>query len=220
MKRIIDQVRPGRIAGAVISVCAAVCAVPMPKLLAEDILVVTEDETWISETAEDGADESWLQENVEDAARITGTYTVEDGWVQIPELGTDEETVYKQSGYETSDTTSTMTFSYLDTNYSVFEYEQLRDMLTNNLVYSNVNAQISASAVYTDAKDYLYILVCDDSAKDYRELYYYVVGDHRCFSIEVQEYRAEMEALKAADQETPGEAGQKIAQKFVWNTAG
>ena len=32
-----------------------------------------------------------------------------------------------------------------DTNYTAMEYEQLRDMLTNNLIYSSPNAAISVS---------------------------------------------------------------------------
>lgn len=153
----------------------------------------------------------------EDAQKQTGSYTVGDGWVKVEEDSTEETEVYRMSGSEALEETSTITLSYLDTNYSVLEYEQLRDMLTNNLMYSNVNAQISTSAIYTDAKDYLYILTADDSTLDYRELYYYVVGDQRCFSVAVREYRAEAEAQRAAKLETPEEAAQKIAREFTWN---
>ncbi len=147
----------------------------------------------------------------------TGTFTVEDGWAVDSSESTKDVTVYRQSAQMDAEETSTITCSYMDTNYSVLEYEQLRDMLTNNLLYSNVNAQISTSAVYTQAKDYLYILIVDDSAQSYRDLYYYVVGDYRCFSLEVKEYRAEAEQAKAAQLLTPQEVGQKAAESFVWN---
>lgn len=67
-------------------------------------------------------------------------------------------------------------------------------MLTNNAVYSNADAQISTSAAYTDAKDYLYMLTVEPSGVDYRDIYYYVVGDCRCFCVEVREYQAEADA--------------------------
>lgn len=147
----------------------------------------------------------------------TGTYTIESGWSVDDAASTPERTVYKQDGKVGQENTSTITCSYMDTNYSVLEYEQLRDMLTNNLLYSNVNAQLSSSAIYTDAKDYLYILIVDDAAAEYRDIYCYVVGDYRCFCAEVREYRAEADELRAQELKTPQEAGQKAAEGFVWN---
>jgi hypothetical protein len=147
----------------------------------------------------------------------TGTYTIEDGWSIDDASSTQEKTVYRRSDAQGADYMSTITCSYLDTNYSVFEYEQLRDMLTNNLLYTNVNAQISTSAIYTDAKDYLYIILVDDTAQDYRDTYCYVVGDYRCFCVAIQEYRDEAEQLSAQEQKTPQEVGQTVAEKFVWN---
>lgn len=154
-----------------------------------------------------------------DSENMTGSYDVPADWIKDSEESTDEENVYTFADYEDADATSTITCSYMDTNYSVMEYEQLRDMLTNNLIYSNVDAQISTSAVYTLAKDYLYILIVDDSARDYRDIYHYVVGDYRCFLVEVREYREEAELAKAQEQDTPQEVGQKIAEEFTWNTA-
>ena len=157
--------------------------------------------------------------NAAEEEKMTGTYTAAEGWIEDEEASTEEKTVYVQASAADADETSTITCSYIDTNYSVLEYEQLRDMLTNNLFYSNVNAQISTSAVYTLSKDYLYILIVDDSAKEYRDIYHYVVGDYRCFSVEVREYRAEAEAAKLLEEDTPQEAGQKIAEEFTWNTS-
>lgn len=156
---------------------------------------------------------------LEAGAPLTGTYTVVDGWSEDIEASDEEMQVYKQTSLVDQEDTSTITCSYLDTNYSVLEYEQLRDMLTNNLVYNNVDAQISTSAVYTKEKDCLYIVIVDDSAQEYREIYHYVVGDYRCFCVEVREYRAEAEAAKAQEIKTPQEAGQKMAEEFVWDTA-
>lgn len=155
--------------------------------------------------------------SAESSGSGTGTYSMEAGWSTDDAACTQDCTVYKQDAYIGQEGTSTITCSYLDTNYSVFEYEQLRDMLTNNLLYSNVNAQISASAVYTDAKDYLYILLVDDASQDYRNIYCYVVGDYRCFCVEVQEYRQEAENLQTQGLSTPQEVGQSTAEKFVWN---
>ena len=101
------------------------------------------------------------------------------------------------------DETSTISCSFIDTNYTAMEYEQLRDMLTNNLIYSSPNAAISVSGTYTDAKDYLYVLVADDSAQNYREIYYYVVGDLECFVAEVKEYRDEATAAQENMEDTP-----------------
>lgn len=157
--------------------------------------------------------------NAAEEEKMTGTYAAAEGWIEDEEVSTEEKTVYVQALAADADETSTITCSYIDTNYSVLEYEQLRDMLTNNLFYSNVNAQISTSAVYTLSKDYLYILIVDDSAKEYRDIYHYVVGDYRCFSVEVREYRAEAEAAKQLEEDTPQEAGQKIAEEFTWNTS-
>ncbi len=175
---------------------------------AEELIIYSEDSTVLDTT-----------DVTVSSAPLTGTYTVADGWTEDSEASTDEETVYKMSSLIGQTDTSTITCSYMDTNYSVLEYEQLRDMLTNSLVYSNVNAQISTSAVYTKEKDCLYIVIVDDSAQEYRDIYHYVVGDYRCFCVEVREYRAEAEQAKAQDQKTPQEAGQKMAEEFVWDTA-
>lgn len=148
-----------------------------------------------------------------------GTYSVGDGWSVDSAASTESETVYKQDAHVGTDGTSTITCRYMDTNYSVLEYEQLRDMLTNNLLYSNVNAQISTSAVYTQTKDYLYIILVDDSAQEYRDIYHYVVGDYRCFCVGVREYRSEAEQASAAGLKTPGETGKTTAEEFTWNTA-
>lgn len=149
---------------------------------------------------------------------LTGTYTMESGWVLEDTEDESEQHVYKKEGLSDQTETSVITCSYLDTNYSVMEYEQLREMLTNNLLYSNVNAQISTSAAYTTDKDYLYILIADDSSKDYRSIYHYVVGDYRCFLVEVKEYRSEAEQARTEEQKTPQEVGQSVAEEFVWNT--
>lgn len=149
---------------------------------------------------------------------MSGSYTVPDGWSEDTDAGTSEKKVYKLNASVGVPDVSTISCSYIDTNYSVLEYEQLRDMLTNNLVYSNINAQISTSAVYTLAKDYLYILIVDDSAQNYRDIYHYVVGDYRCFCVEVHEYRSEAEQAKAQDQKSPQEIGQKIAEEFTWDS--
>ncbi len=150
---------------------------------------------------------------------LTGIYSVEEGWSVDADASTDEETVYKKDDCVGVENTSTITCSYMDTNYSVLEYEQLRDMLTNNLLYSNVNAQISTSAIYTQEKDYLYIVIVDDSALEYKDVYHYVVGDYRCFCVEVREYRAEADQDVADDVKTPHEVGQKTAEEFTWGVA-
>lgn len=168
------------------------------------------------EEAMQAADGGALQESSSETAAMTGTYTAPDGWSEDTDQSTQERTVYMPDGKGGEEGSSTISCSYLDTNYSVLEYEQLRDMLTNNLLYSNVNAQISTSAAYTKAKDYLYILIVDDSAEDYRDIYHYVVGDYRCFCVEVREYRAEAEQMAAAGQKTPQQAGQGVAEDFVW----
>lgn len=175
---------------------------------------------WISDEPLFSEETIYLEDtgSMMDIQPMTGTYTVADGWAEDTDAGEEEEQVYKQSAYVDMEGTSTITCSYMDTNYSVLEYEQLRDMLTNNLLYSKVNAQISASAIYTEAKDYLYILIVDDSSEAYRDIYHYVVGDYRCFCVEVREYRADAEQAKAQDQQTPQEAGQEIAESFTWDT--
>lgn len=156
-------------------------------------------------------------EDQTEAQELTGSWSVDSAWVQTKAEDEEERWTYKQSGAEAEEDTSTIVCSYLDTNYSVLEYEQLRDMLTNNAVYSNADAQISTSAAYTDAKDYLYMLTVEPSGVDYRDIYYYVVGDRRCFCVEVREYQAEADALEAAQQKTPSQTGQDIAMKFTWN---
>ena len=150
---------------------------------------------------------------------MTGSYSVNPDWVRIEQKSDTEKEVYRQETNQDAEETSEITCSYLDTNYSVAEYEQLRDMLTNNLMYSDVNAQISTSAGYTDAKDYLYTLTADDSDKDYRDIYYYVVGDYRCFCVTVREYREEAAQAESAD-DTPQAIGKKTAQQFTWDQQG
>lgn len=223
MKRLIAGKHTGRIA---LVACMVLAVSPLTRLgvQAEEAYgYYDEYGNWISEESQSfdaGAEGAGLVEETEAAAEpLTGTYSVGSGWSVDDYASTQEKTVYKQDAMVGMDGTSTITCSYLDTNYSVFEYEQLRDMLTNNLVYSDVNAQISASAVYTNAKDYLYILTSDDSAKEYRDIYYYVVGNYRCFRVEVREYRSEAEQAKAQGQSTPQEAGQSVAGDFTWNTA-
>lgn len=189
----------------------------------EQVTVIGEEETAASSSETEAVQPAGQQAAVEpetEAAQeaLTGTYTMESGWSADDSQSTSDKTVYKMDAFAGTENTSTITCSYLDTSYSVLEYEQLRDMLTNNLLYSNVNAQISTSAAYTDAKDYLYILIVDDSAQDYRNIYCYVVGDYRCFCVEVKEYRAEAEQLQAQELKTPQEAGQSAAQSFVWNS--
>jgi len=146
-----------------------------------------------------------------------GTYTMEEGWCLDEELSTEEEEVYRLETSEEGQETSTISCSYLETNYSRQDYEQLRDMLTNNLLYDNVNAQITTSAVYTLSMDYLYIILVDDSSEEYCDIYHYVVGDYQCFCVQVREYRAEADLAEAQELDTPREAGQKIAEGFVWN---
>ena len=150
------------------------------------------------------------------ASKLTGSYSVGSGWVKIEEKSDTDKEVYRQEADCEQKETSEITCSYQDTNYSVAEYEQLRDMLTNNLMYSDVNAQISTSAAYTDAKDYLYTLTADDAEKDYRDIYYYVVGDYRCFCVMVREYRSEAAEADSSD-DTPQAVGKKTAQQFTWN---
>lgn len=147
----------------------------------------------------------------------TGTYSVGAGWSADSTASTEDVTVYEQDAHLGEQNTSTISCSYLDTNYSVFEYEQLREMLTNQLYYNNVNAQISTSAGYTSVKDYLYIVIVDDTAQDYTDIYYYVVGNYRCFCTEVREYRSEAEEASAQGLSTPREMGQSISEGFVWN---
>lgn len=229
MKKLIANKHIGMIIGAMFALCMALAFTPFVWLeaRAEEAFGYYDeagnwipDENWYDAGAET-ADASGLgdfMDSTEAAAEpLTGTYSMGAGWSVDDYASTQDKTVYKQDALLGTENTSTIACSYMDTNYSVFEYEQLRDMLSNNLLYSNVNAQISASAVYTKAKDYLYILIVDDSAKDYRDLYYYVVGDYRCFCVEVREYRAEAEQAKAQSQMTPQEMGQSVAEEFVWN---
>lgn len=177
-----------------------------------------ESGNWISEEAVSSDSEIVVIGESAAEEPLTGTYTMESGWMLDDGASTSEKNVYKQEGLQDQAETSAITCSYIDTNYSVMEYEQLRDMLTNNLFYSNVNAQISTSAIYTNNKDYLYILIVDNSSQDYRNIYHYVVGDYRCFLVEVKEYRAEADQAKAQEQKTPQEIGQKVAEEFVWNS--
>lgn len=145
-----------------------------------------------------------------------GQYTVPDGWSEDTSAGTEAEKVYRYSEKLEEEVSSSITCSYMTTNYMTTEYEQLRDMLTNDIVYSRVNAQISTNAAYTDNKDYLYILTADDAALDYREIFYYVVGDLKCFCVTVKEYRGEADESRNAQKSTPEEAGRQIAAAFTW----
>lgn len=227
MKKTRMSGRAWRMAGAGIMMSAILGISPVSAFisLAEDTVVYFDEEgNWVEEP-----DQATFEAEEENGAEIpvatdgavqnaqTGTYTAAAGWSVDDGSSTAEKTVYKQDGCVGMEGTSTISCSYLDTNYSVLEYEQLRDMLTNNLLYSNVNAQISTSAVYTNVKDYLYILLVDDASQDFRNVYCYVVGDYRCFCVEVKEYRAEADQLRSQDQKTPQEAGQGIAESFIWN---
>lgn len=209
MKKIRKEIRKKIMTGA-LSVCiacgTAVCT--LPAVQAEEIVLET--------NGTELSNGEIVIETPETEARI-GIYTVDEDWIEETELSTEDETVYVREEYAKETETSTITCSYIDTNYSVLEYEQLRDMLTNNLFYSNVDAQISTSAVYTLDKDYLYILIVDDSEQEYRDIYHYVVGDYRCFEVAVREYRSEAEQDRKEKEDTPQEIGQKIAEEFVWN---
>ncbi len=179
----------------------------------------SEDTSVMSDGASDSAAWDAAAEYETETELAPGTYTMEEGWMEDEELSSDDVTVYVQDTYADSDTseTSTISCSYLETNYSRQDYEQLRDMLTNNLLYNNVNAQITTSAVYTLAMDYLYIILVDDSSEDYRDIFHYVVGDYQCFCVEVKEYRDQADEAEAQEQDTPREIGQKVAEGFVWN---
>lgn len=217
-------------AKAAAAVCLLVC-MAQPLLAEEASGYYDEAGNWIADfQAADGGGEYGGYEETPDvgdlsmaedmgqaAAPLTGTWSAVAGWSVDDSVSTDGKTVYKRDTEVGMDGVSEISCSYIDTNYSVLEYEQLRDMLTNNLLYSNVNAQISTSAAYTQEKDYLYIVIVDDSAQDYREIYHYVVGDYRCFCVEVREYRAEAGQAAAAGQTTPQEAGQTMAETFTWS---
>ncbi|MCC8046276.1 MAG: hypothetical protein LIP12_12400 [Clostridiales bacterium] len=209
----------GIAAGALLSLLSLVCMEQYGELtvLAEETnLAATNglDAGTTDDTAQDAA-ETGLSDEIA-LADAPGSYTMEDGWLLDETLSSDTVSVYIQDGNSDTAETSTISCSYIETNYSVQEYEQLRDMLTNNLLYSNVNAQISTSAVYTLAKDYLYIILVDDSSEDYRDIYHYVVGDYQCFCVQVKEYRAEAELASSQDLQTPQEAGQSVAEGFEW----
>ncbi len=152
------------------------------------------------------------------ASLTDGVYTIQEGWTEDADLSTDTEKVYKKTEAMELEETSTISCSYIDTNYTALEYEDLRDMLTNELLYASPNAQISVSASYTDAKDYLYVLTADDAALTYREIYYYVVGDLKCFVTEVKEYREEAAAAQAESLDTPEAVGGEIARTFTWSS--
>ncbi|MCD7957809.1 MAG: hypothetical protein LUG93_19085 [Lachnospiraceae bacterium] len=214
-------------AGAVLSLLVLVCMCRYGEIM---VLAESLEESAVSQEAEltapDGQD-TGAADTAQDAAGATltdgialsdapGSYTMEEGWTLDETQSSDTVSVYKKEGSADVMETSTISCSYMETNYSVQEYEQLRDMLTNNLLYSNVDAQISTSAVYTLAKDYLYIILVDDSSEDYRDIYNYVVGDYRCFCVQVKEYRAEAELASSQDLQTPQEAGQSVAEGFEW----
>ncbi|MCC8066689.1 MAG: hypothetical protein LIO94_06270 [Clostridiales bacterium] len=231
MSRVLRWEEEGAARKKVISFLLLVCAgiawvsVPaawnLPGVIRAEAEEVVIDESGVSEDTV--TDSAALEDILSDAdasedslPEENGSYTMEDGWYEDSMLSTGEVTVYRQDACADAAETSTISCSYLDTNYSRTEYEQLRDMLTNNLVYGNVNAQITTSAVYTLSMDYLYIILVDDSSNDYRDIYYYVVGDYQCFCVQVKEYRSEAEQASAQDLQTPQEAGQKVAESFVW----
>ena len=145
-----------------------------------------------------------------------GTYQVPDGWSEVTSASSEITKVYRPTENLELDASSEITCSYMATNYSVMEYEQLRDMLTNDMVYGKVGAEISSTCTYTDKKDNLFILTADDESKEYREIVYYVAGEKECFCVEVKEYRAEAESTAAAKKKTPEEIGKEIAAKFSW----
>ncbi|MCD7762112.1 MAG: hypothetical protein LUI14_02735 [Lachnospiraceae bacterium] len=178
-------------------------------------------DTFAADQAGFGASDAGMaaEEYETETEMLPGTYTMEEGWTENELLSSDGVTVYVQDAYADAESpeTSLISCSFLDTNYSRQDYEQLRDMLTNKILYSNVSAQITTSAVYTLAMDYLYIILVDDSSAEYRTIYHYVVGDYQCFCVEVKEYRAEAEQAEAQEADTPQEIGQKIAEGFVWN---
>ncbi|MCD8347962.1 MAG: hypothetical protein LUD16_08460 [Lachnospiraceae bacterium] len=205
--------------GKKIAMAAACCL-----LAATGLCCVSTQEVRAEETAagmSGGMNGAFAEESTADEQAMTeeetpGTYTMEEGWCLDEELSTEEEEVYRLETSEEGQETSTISCSYLETNYSRQDYEQLRDMLTNNLIYDNVNAQITTSAVYTLSMDYLYIVLVDDSTEEYCDIYHYVVGDYQCFCVQVREYRAEAELAKAQEQATPREVGQTVAEGFVW----
>lgn len=227
MKRTVQKIGRRMMAQTVAVLCLAACAGSV--LQAEEAPGYYDDAgNWVQETYSESAgsedadteyagfpEDTSAEEDVQ--SLMTGTYSVETGWSADPAASSGDKTVYKQDACVGVEDTSTISCSYMDTNYSVLEYEQLRDMLTNNLLYSNVNAQISTSAVYTQAKDYLYIVIVDDSAQEYKDIYYYVVGDYRCFCVEVREYRAEADQAVADGVKTPHEVGQTTAEEFTWD---
>ncbi|MCD8073984.1 MAG: hypothetical protein LUF27_02925 [Lachnospiraceae bacterium] len=165
-----------------------------------------------SRTGESAAEDEAMTEEEE----TPGTYTMAEGWCLDEELSTDDTEVYRLESTEEGQETSTISCSYMETNYSRQDYEQLREMLTNNLIYGNVNAQITTSAVYTLSMDYLYIVLVDDSSEDYCDIYHYVVGDYQCFCVQVREYRAEASLAEEQETDTPREVGQAVAEGFVW----
>lgn len=229
MRRMVYRIGRRIAAGTAASLCLAACAAPC--LQAEEASGYYDEygnwvqDAWSGENPDPYAAGDFYAdgdpyadaEQTEQAAAMTGTYSVDSGWVVDSVSSTEDKTVYKQEGCVDLDYTSTISCSYLDTNYSVLEYEQLRDMLTNNLLYNNVNAQISTSASYTQAKDYLYIVIVDDTSQEYKDIYHYVVGDYRCFCVEVHQNRAEADAAAAEGRMTPQEVGQSTAEGFTWS---
>ncbi len=171
----------------------------------------TDPEEGIGTDPDPGMDTDTDTDEEEEEGSGSG-YSVPAGWSADGADGSDGGIVYREDAFENS----TITCGYIDTNYSIQEYEQLRDMLTNNLLYEHVNAQISTSAVYTLAKDYLYIILVDDETEPYCDIYNYVVGDYCCFLVHVKEYRSEAEQALSQDLMTPREAGQSIAESFTW----
>jgi hypothetical protein len=205
------EIRTATMAAA-FALCISMAAPAATQLKAEEL----QQEDVLFEETEEEVTEDVPGEETEAAEQKSGVYVMAEGWSVDTSDSTGTETVYRQTGLMDETQTSTITCSYLDTNYSIGEYEQLRDMLANNQLYSHVDAQISTSASYTDARDYLYIVTVDDASEDYREIYDYVVGDYRCFTVYIREYRQEAADLAQQSAVTPQETGRKIAESFTW----
>ena len=72
----------------------------------------------------------------------TGNWSIPEGWEEKSHVdaGFGEVCVLRASGLSGADVTSEITCSYQSTIFSLAEYEQLREMLTNDVVYQNRNA--------------------------------------------------------------------------------
>ena len=206
-----------------LTVCAAACGQNCPVVFCAE--AGQEEWDWNEEypeavfdlpddTAEMEADASQTVETL-----TTGNWTIPEGWEEKSHVdaGFGEVCVLRASGLSAADVTSEITCSYQSTIFSLAEYEQLREMLTNDVVYQNRNASVSTSCLYTDVQDNLFQIIADDSSQTYRDIFYYVIGSGKYFSVRVKEYRDEAEAAKAQERKTPSEAARLIAAGFVWN---